>query len=184
MLVGFCTESVKGACQDTPPLPSTTSLQEDPSLQLYRGRSEGWSTTDEKPQLSSRSPSPDYTVGTRGRSTRGRDGPIHNLLEDHNIHGSSIRQVPTPRGSEDRSPSLPRRSKPSVARPLLGSPHSKSHPNDVKCFDCERWNFGTLSISFLHWCGVIRRQRQCAKNDRTIGMSNVSQHWAQWKFVL
>jgi hypothetical protein len=52
---------------------------------------EGWSTTDEeKPQLSSRSPSPDYTVGTRGRSTR--------------------------------------RSKPSVARPLLGSPHSKSHP--------------------------------------------------------
>jgi hypothetical protein len=68
-------------------------------------------------------------VGTRGRSTRGRDGPIHNLLEDHNIHGSSIRPVPTPRGSEGRSPSFPRRSKPSVARPLLGSPHSKSHPS-------------------------------------------------------
>ena len=91
MVVDFGTESVEGARQDTPPLPSTTSLQEDPSPQLYRGRSEGWSTTDEeKPQLSSRSPSPDYTVGTRGRSTR--------------------------------------RSKPSVARPLLGSPHSKSHP--------------------------------------------------------
>jgi hypothetical protein len=89
----------------------------------------GWSTTDkEEPQLSSRSPSPDYTDGTRGRSTRGRDGPIHNLLEDHIIHGSSRRPVPTPRGSEGRPPSSPQRSKPSVARPLLGSPHSKSHP--------------------------------------------------------
>jgi hypothetical protein len=28
MLVGFCTESTKGTCQDTPPLPPTTSLQE------------------------------------------------------------------------------------------------------------------------------------------------------------
>jgi hypothetical protein len=140
MLVCFCTESVKGARQDTPPLPSTTSLQEDPSPQLYRGRSEGWSTTDEeKPQLSSRSPSPDYTVGTRGRSTRGRDGPIHNLLEDHNIHGSSRRPVATSRGSEDQPPSSPRRSKPSVARPLLGSPHSKSHPNriEIRIMQCE-----------------------------------------------
>jgi hypothetical protein len=55
-----------------------------------------------------------------------------NLLEDHNIHGSSRRPVPTLRGSEGRPPSSPRRSKPSVARPLLGNPHSKSHPIVVK----------------------------------------------------
>lgn len=97
------TESWKGTRQDTPPpLPTpTTSLQEDPSPQLYRGRSEGWSTTDEeKPQLSSRSPSPDYTVGIRGWSTRGRDEPIHNLPEDQNILGSSRRPIPTPGDSK------------------------------------------------------------------------------------
>jgi hypothetical protein len=133
MLVGFCIESVKGTHEDTPPLPPTTSLQEDPSPQLYRGRSEGSSTTDEeKPQLSSRSPSPDYTVGTRGRSTPWRDGPIHNLLEDHNILGSLRRPFPTPKGFEVRPPSSPRRSTPSVVRPLLqGSPHSKYHPSPV-----------------------------------------------------
>jgi hypothetical protein len=82
MLVGFCTESVKGARQNTPPLPSTTSLQEDPSPQLYRGRSEGWSTTDEeKPQLSSRSPSPDYTVG-EARLPTIPWGPVGDQLEE------------------------------------------------------------------------------------------------------
>jgi hypothetical protein len=64
MLVSFFTEFTKGSCPDAPTLPPTTSFQEDPSPQLYRGRSENWSTTDEeKSQLSSRSPSPDYTVG-------------------------------------------------------------------------------------------------------------------------
>jgi hypothetical protein len=73
---------------------STTSLQEDPSPQLYLGRSEDWSTTDEeKPQLSSRSPS-HYTMGIRRQSTQGRDEPIHNLLEDQNILGSSRRPAP------------------------------------------------------------------------------------------
>jgi hypothetical protein len=120
MLVAFCTESTKGTCQDTPPLPPTTSLQEDPSPQIYRGRSEGWSTTDEeKHQLSSRSPSPDYIVGIHGPSTQWRDEPIHNLLEDQNILGSSRIPVPTSRRSEGRPPSSPRRSRPSVARPLV-----------------------------------------------------------------
>jgi hypothetical protein len=69
MLVGFCTESTKGTCQDTPPLPPTTSLQEDPSPQLYRGRYDGRSTIDEEnPQLSSGGLSPDYTVGIHERS--------------------------------------------------------------------------------------------------------------------
>jgi hypothetical protein len=72
--------------------------------------------------------SPDYTVGIHGQSTWGRDEPIHNLLEDQNILGSSRRPIPTPRGSEGRPPSSPRRSTPSVARPPQGSPHSKSHP--------------------------------------------------------
>jgi hypothetical protein len=72
MQVGF-TESSKGSSHDTPTLPPTTNLQEDPSPQLYRGKSKGRSTTDEeKPQFSSRSSSPDYALGIRGRSTLGR----------------------------------------------------------------------------------------------------------------
>ena len=63
------------------------NLLEDPSPRLYWGRSEGRSTTDEVMSLhSSRSPSPDYTVGIRGRSTRG--GPFH--------PGSSRRPSPFP----------------------------------------------------------------------------------------
>jgi hypothetical protein len=58
-----------------------------------------------------------------------RDRPIHNLLDDQNILGSSRRPVPTPRGSKGWPPPSLCHSKQSVARPLLGSPHSKSHPS-------------------------------------------------------
>jgi hypothetical protein len=80
-----------------------------------------------KPPLSSRSLSPNNPVGIRGLSTRGRDEPTQNLLEDQTIFGSSRRPVPAPRGFKGWPPSSPRRSTPSVVRPLLGSPHSKSY---------------------------------------------------------
>jgi hypothetical protein len=78
MLVGFGTESTKGPCQDTPSLPPTTSLQEDPSPQLYSGRYEDWSTTgEEKTQLSSGNPSPDYSVGDQLEDPQPTGGPEH-----------------------------------------------------------------------------------------------------------
>jgi hypothetical protein len=93
-----------------------------------------------------------YTVGIRGRSTRGRDEPIHNLLEDQNILGS-------PRGSEGRPPSSPQRSTPSVARPqaLLGTPHSKLNPSQSVIITSSytdidvQYNIYTVTLLTLHW---------------------------------
>jgi hypothetical protein len=49
MLVEFCIESTKGSCNNIPPLPPTTNQQDlSPQLLVYRGRSEGRSTTHEK----------------------------------------------------------------------------------------------------------------------------------------
>jgi hypothetical protein len=129
MLVGFCTESTKGACQDTPPLPPTTSLQEDPSPQWYHGRSEDWSTTDEeKPQLSSKSPSPDndrdpWAINSRKRWTHPQPtgGPEHpSIFKKTRPNSQGIWGSTTIVASLQHT---------KCGWPLVGSPHSKSNPS-------------------------------------------------------
>jgi hypothetical protein len=94
-MVGFCTESKKDPCQDTPALGPTDCLYVDrlPNCTVGDRGSINERSTLETPQLSIRIMFPDYmyTVWIYGRSTRGGDGPIHNLLamEDHIILGSS-----------------------------------------------------------------------------------------------
>jgi hypothetical protein len=71
--------------------------------------------------------------------------------------------VPTPRGSEGWPPSSPQRSTPSVARPLLGSPRSKSNPSrsvinhalivhKVTIVDNDRERLGKTSIRSTKFC--------------------------------
>ena len=49
--------------------------------------------------------------------------------------------VPVSRGSEGRPPPSPRRSTPSVARPLPGSPHYKSSPSQSLPIRYCKWSF-------------------------------------------
>jgi hypothetical protein len=143
MLVGFCAESTKGTRQDTPPLSPTTSLQEDLSPRLLRGRSEGWTTADEeKPHLFSRSPSPDYAVGDQ-------------LEEEMNPSTTYWRTITSLDLQEDpfplsRDPWVDYHHRLDVAHqmwqgPLVGSPHSKSNSSQDTTYK------RALSIGKFRW---------------------------------